>query len=86
MIDYNSLDIDKKQDFKLQLLKHATQLGGRNRFLSLIEELRFTSPHPLNSKDKCFRSKNIIIQWEKIIFKDKVDLLVKLNRKIVSPC
>ena len=78
MTNYDSLDHGKKQDLKNQLIKYATSFGGKNHFLCLIEALRLAHPHPLMAKGACFRFNKGIIKWEKVIFKEKVNLLMTL--------
>tara|TARA_B110001454_G_scaffold60066_2_gene58721 strand:- start:2704 stop:3213 length:510 start_codon:yes stop_codon:yes gene_type:complete len=80
MTNYESLDDEKKLDLKNQVIKNATSLGGKNHFLSLIESLRVSHPHPLMSKAASFSFDKGIIKWKKIIFKEKVDLLIRLSR------
>ena len=80
MTNYDTLDNDKKQDLKNQLIKYATSFGGKNHFLCLIEVLRLAHPHPLMAKGACFRFNKGIIKWEKVIFKEKVNLLMTLVR------
>ena len=81
MINYDSMDSDKKQVLKNQLIKNATSLGGKNHFLSLIEAIRMCHPNPLIAKDASFRSEKVLIKWEKVIYKDKVNLLMTLIQK-----
>tara|TARA_X000001036_G_scaffold433326_1_gene470750 strand:+ start:36 stop:551 length:516 start_codon:yes stop_codon:yes gene_type:complete len=78
MTKYDSIDNDVKQDLKNQLIKNATSLGGKNHFLSLIEAIRMAHPHPLMAKDASFRFSKGLIKWEKVIYKDKVNLLMTL--------
>ena len=78
MINYDSLDSDKKQDLKNQLANYASSIGGKNHFLSLIEAIRKSRPHPLMAKEACFRFDKGNIKWEKVIFKEKVNLLISL--------
>ena len=80
MTNYESLDDEKKLDLKNKVIKNATSLGGKNHFLSLIESLRVSHPHPLMSKAASFSFDKGIIKWKKIIFKEKVDLLIRLSR------
>ena len=49
MTNYDSIDNDKKQILKNQLIKNATSLGGKNHFLSLIEAIRLSIDLLLNS-------------------------------------
>ena len=78
MNDYDSIDSDKKQVLKNQLIKDATSIGGKNHFLSLIESVRMARPHPLLAKDASFRFNKGSIKWGKVIFKDKVNLLMSM--------
>ena len=78
MTKYDSIDNDKKQVLKNQLVKNASSIGGKNHFLSLIEEIRMARPHPLMSKDASFRINKSSIKWGKVIFKEKVNLLMSL--------
>ena len=80
MTNYDSLDKDKKQDLKKQLTKYASSIGGKNHFLSLIEAIRKSQHHPLMAKEACFRFNKGNIKWEKVIFKEKVNLLIALIR------
>jgi len=78
MTNYDSIDNDKRQVLKKQLINNATSLGGKNHFLSLIEAIRMAHPHPLMAKDASFRFNKGSIKWEKVIFREKVNLLIKL--------
>ncbi len=78
MTNYDSIDNDKKQVLKDQLIKNATSIGGKNHFLSLIEAIRIARPHPLMAKDVSFRFNKGSIKWGKVIFKEKVNLLMSL--------
>ena len=80
MTNYDSINKDKKQDLKNQLTKYASSIGGKNHFLSLVEAIRISRPHPLMAKEACFRFNKGNIQWEKVIFKEKVNLLIELIR------
>ena len=80
MINYNSLVNDERQDLKNQLVEYASLIGGKNHFLSLIESIRIARPHPLMEKKACFRFDQGNIKWEKVIFKEKVNLLITLIR------
>jgi len=78
MTDYNSLDDETKEQLRKQINDCAQSLGGKNYFLQLLEAVREERHHPLMAKDTSFRFKHGKIQWEKVIFKDKVQLLIKL--------
>ena len=78
MTDYNSLDDVTKEDFRRQINDCAESLGGKNYFLQLLEAIRGEHHHPLMANDLSFRFKHGIVKWKKVIFKDKVQLLIKL--------
>ena len=78
MTNYDSLDKDKKQDIKNQLAKYASSIGGKNHFLSLIEAIRLSRPHSLMTKEACFSFNKGNIKWGKVIYKEKVNLLIAL--------
>ena len=78
MENYDSIDNDQKQILKKQLIENASSLGGKNHFLSLVETIRISGLNPLMSKDASFRSNKSIIKWKKFIYKDKVNLLMKI--------
>jgi len=80
MISYNSLDDSTKFLLKEEIMNCALAIGGKNHFLSLIEEIREESVHPLLSKDSSFRFSYGLVKWRKVIFKDKVDLLIKMTK------
>tara|TARA_Y100000589_G_C27058113_1_gene590183 strand:+ start:231 stop:722 length:492 start_codon:yes stop_codon:yes gene_type:complete len=78
MENYDSIDNDQKQILKKQLIENASSLGGKNHFLCLVETIRISGLNPLMSKDASFRSNKSIIKWKKVIYKDKVNLLMKI--------
>ena len=80
MTNYDSLDNKGKRTLKNQLVKYSKLFGGKNHLLSLIEAIRMAHPNPLMAKDACFRFAKGSIKWEKVIFKEKVNLLIGLIR------
>ena len=78
MIDYNSLDDVTKEDLRKRINDCAQSLGGKNYFLQLLEAIRAEHYHPLMAKDLSFRFNHGIVKWKKVIFKDKVQLLINL--------
>ncbi len=78
MLDYNSLDEKAKKDFNKQLSECAQALGGKNYFLQLVESIRDTRPHPLMAKKAKFHFSQGTVKWKKVIYKDKIHLLIKL--------
>jgi hypothetical protein len=78
MTNYKLLDDATKQYYKKQITNCAQSLGGKNYFLQLLEEIRVAHPHPLMAKDYSFRFSHGIVKWKKVIFKEKVFLLIEL--------
>jgi hypothetical protein len=78
MTNYNSLDDITKERLRKQINECAQSLGGKNYFLQLLEAIRAEHHHPLMAKDLSFRFNHGIVKWKKIIFKDKIHLLIKL--------
>ena len=80
MISYNSLDDLTKQNLKKEISDCALALGGKNHFLHLLEEIRKERHHPLMAKNSSFRFSYGTVKWGKVIFKDKVHLLIKMTK------
>jgi len=80
MLSYNSLDDLTKQNLKKEINDCALALGGKNHFLHLLEEIRKERHHPLMAKNSSFRFSYGTVKWEKVIFKDKVHLLIKMTK------
>ena len=78
MTNYNSLDDVTREQLRQQINECAQSLGGKNYFLQLLEAIRAEDHHPLVAKDLSFRFNHGIVKWKKVIFKDKVHLLIKL--------
>jgi hypothetical protein len=77
----NSLIDDvKKKVLKKEINKLASAIGGQNYFLKLIEELRTEKIHPLMSKRAYFKYSNGRVEWNKVIYQDKVKLLLDILR------
>jgi hypothetical protein len=80
MISYNSLDDLIKKNLKKEINDCALALGGKNHFLHLLEEIRKEHHHPLMAKNSSFHFSYGTVKWEKVIFKDKVHLLIKMTK------
>jgi hypothetical protein len=59
----------------LFMTKAAQNIGGTNFLLALIEAMKSKKPHSLSEKNCQVASNNTIIKWNKIVFKDKIDLI-----------
>ncbi|RLA71311.1 MAG: hypothetical protein DRG24_05675 [Epsilonproteobacteria bacterium] len=79
MCDFNNLDDADKQKYHEQLTAAANAFGGQNYFLQLLEAIRKTKPHPLMAKNSEFKFSRGAIYWDKVIFNDKITLLMKVR-------
>lgn len=77
MCDFNILSDEEKKLHHEKLLGSANNFGGKNFFLHLLESIRETKPHPLISENTTFNTELGTITWNKVIFNDKLQLLLK---------
>ena len=77
MCDFNTLTDEEKKLHHEKLLNCANNFGGKNFFLQLLEAIRETKPHPLTAGNSEFRIELGTITWNKAIFNDKLQVLVK---------
>ncbi len=66
------------KDDKENLMACVNAMGGKNYFLQLLEAIRQTRPHPLMAKRPVFSFSKGTVKWNKVIYKDKVQLLLKM--------
>jgi len=79
MCDFNNLDESEKETYHKMLSECAEAFGGVNFFLQLLESIRKSKPHPLMAKHSEFKFSRGNIRWTKVIFKDKLNLLLKVR-------
>jgi hypothetical protein len=77
MCDFNTLNDEEKKINHEKLLDCANKFGGKNFFLNMLEEIRETKPHPLIASNSAFDMEMGSITWNKVIFNDKLQLLLK---------
>jgi hypothetical protein len=77
MCDFNALTDEEKVLHHQKLLDCANAFGGKNFFLKLLEAIRETKPHPLIAGNSEFNIEPGTITWNKVIFNDKLQLLLK---------
>lgn len=77
MCDFNTLSDEEKKLHHEKLLHCANNFGGKNFFLHLLEAIRETKPHPLVSTNTSFHIELGSITWDKVIFNEKLQLLLK---------
>jgi len=78
MCNFNKQSEDTKALIHLFMQKAAQNVGGTNFLLALIEAMKTKRPNPLMQKEKQISSNNTIIKWNKVVFKDKVDVLEEI--------
>ena len=59
------------------MIQCANNFGGKNFFLHLLEAIRETKPHPLTAGSTQFSIELGTIEWNKVIFNDKLQVLLK---------
>jgi len=80
MCDFNTLSDEEKKLHHEKLLACANNFGGKNFFLQLLEAIRETKPHPLTAGNMAFDIELGGITWNKVIFNDKLQLLLKARK------
>jgi hypothetical protein len=80
MCDFNQLSEDEKAIYHEKLLACANNFGGKNFFLHLLEAIRETKPHPLTAGNMSFDIELGSVTWNKVIFNDKLQLLIKARK------
>ncbi|WP_455757387.1 hypothetical protein [Sulfurimonas sp.] len=78
MCNFNKQSEDTKALIHLFMQKAAQNVGGTNFLLALIEAMKTKRPNPLMYKECQISSNNTIIKWNKVVFKDKVDVLEEI--------
>ena len=69
-MNYDNLSNEQKQELKDTLNNYASKLGGTNALLTLIENIKKTKPNALLNKQATFKSDDMLITWQKSIYKD----------------
>jgi len=79
MCDFNSLSEEEKEQYHKQLMEVVEVLGSTNAFLQLLEDVRRAKPHPIVLKNMKFSFSRGELSWNKVIFQDKLALLLKVR-------
>ncbi len=77
MCNFDNLSDQEKIIHHQKLLKCAEDFGGKGFFLHLLEAIRENRPHPIVSGTMEFHIDLGSITWNKVIFNDKLQLLLK---------
>lgn len=80
-MNFNNFNDNEKLFWHNKLSECAESFGGANYFLQLIEAMRSTKPHPLIHKDCVFHFALGSVKWHKVIFKDKLMLLLSARQQ-----
>jgi len=75
MCNFNKQNEETKEFISLFMQKAANNIGGANFLLALIEAMKAKRPSPLIVKEKQIASNNTIIKWNKVVFKDKFEIV-----------
>ncbi len=78
MCNFNKQSEDTKALIHLFMAKAAENVGGANFLLALIESMKKQKPNALMFKGCQIASENTIIKWNKVVFKDKVEVLEEI--------
>ncbi|WP_294962811.1 hypothetical protein [Sulfurimonas sp.] len=80
MCNFNKQNEETKALIHLFMKKCADALDGPNFLLGLIEAMKEKKPNALMHSGCKIESKEARIQWNKIVFKDKLDILEEIIR------
>ncbi len=75
MCNFNKQSEEIKEFMSIFMKKAAEEVGGANFLLALIEAMKKQRPNPLMAKGCQIASNNTIIKWNKVVYKDKVEIL-----------
>jgi len=78
MCNFNKQNEDTKALIHLFLTKAAQNVGGVNPLLALIEAMKAQKPHALTFRACKIESDKTVIAWNKIVFKDKFEVLEQI--------
>jgi hypothetical protein len=80
MCNFNNQSEETKAFLSLIVNKSADSIGGTNFLLGLLEAMKEKKPNALMFKECKIESKEATIRWNKIVFKDKLDILEDIIR------
>jgi len=80
MCNFNKQNEDEKALLHILMKKSAESIGGTNFLLALLEAMKEKKPNALMFKACHIDSNEAIIKWNKIVFKDKLDVLEEVVR------
>ena len=80
-MNFNDLDLKTKKELHEEVTQLATDIGGANVFLQMIEDIKKEQPHALLNKSCVFHFSKAKLNWNKQIFKDSLTQLFSAMRK-----
>lgn len=80
-MNFNQLDEEQKNKLYTQAMELATNLGGVNFFLQMIEDIKAEKPHALLNKSCVFHFSKGKLNWNKQLFKESINNLFSAMRK-----
>ncbi len=80
-MNFNKLDVEVKQQLHEEITNFANLFGGKNSFLTMIEEIRAQKPNPILNKSGIFHTSKVKIILSKSIFKDTFSTLYEAIRR-----
>ncbi len=80
MCNFNKHNDDTKALIHLLMKKSADSVGGTNFLLGLLEAMKEKKPNALMFKGCKIESTEVSVRWNKIVFKDKLDILEEVIR------
>ena len=80
-MNFNDLDLKTKKEVHEEVTQLATDIGGANVFLQMIEDIKKEQPHALLNKSCVFHFSKAKLNWNKQIFKESLTQLFSAMRK-----
>ncbi len=80
-MNFNKLNVEVKQQLHEEITNFANLFGGKNSFLTMIEEIREQKPNPILNKSGIFHTSKVKITLSKSIFKDTFSTLYDAIRR-----
>ena len=80
-MNFNDLDLKTKKELHEEVTQLATDIGGANVFLQMIEDIKKEQPHALLNKSCVFHFSKAKLNWNKQIFKESLTQLFSAMRK-----
>lgn len=80
-MNFKKLEKEQQEQLHIELLTSAISMGGKNFFLQMVESVKEEEFPPLLNKNKMFSFPNAKLLWNKLIYKDTLELLIASMKK-----